>query len=152
MSRVSLSKELHIPSCSEVEVLAHTQEPLTGRWLLTGGKRPGAAIATALVNPEHGVRQGVHRIPPPQREEVRELLETMLKDDVIQPSSSPWASPIVLVRKKDGSIWFCVDYRKVNDITHKDAYAHQHYTRHSSWSQIVQYARPSQWLLASGDL
>ena len=47
---------------------------------------------------------------------------TMVNDDVIQPSSSPWASPIVLVRKKDGSARFCVDYRKVNEVTNKDAY------------------------------
>ncbi len=37
-------------------------------------------------------------------------------------SSGPWCSPIVLVRKKDGTIRFCVDYRKLNDVTHKDAY------------------------------
>lgn len=70
----------------------------------------------------HPIRQPVRRIAPPQRDEVKRLVETMLNDDVIQPSSSPWASPVVLVRKKDGSARFCVDYRKVNEVTHKDAY------------------------------
>ena len=41
--------------------------------------------------------------------------------DVIQPSHSPWSSPIILVRK-DGSTHFGIDFRKVNSITKKDAY------------------------------
>ena len=68
------------------------------------------------------IRQAVPRIPPPRREAVQELLTDMLDKDVIQPSGSPWASPIVLVWKKDGSFRFCVDYMKLNEVTHKDAY------------------------------
>ncbi|KRY04270.1 Transposon Ty3-I Gag-Pol polyprotein, partial [Trichinella patagoniensis] len=45
-----------------------------------------------------------------------------LRQDVVEPSSSPWASPIVLVRKKDGSCRFCVDYRQLNNLTRKDAH------------------------------
>ena len=67
------------------------------------------------------IRQSVRRIPPYRREEVRDLLNKMLDRVVIEPSSSPWASPIVLVRK-DGSTRFCIDYRKVNEVTRKDAY------------------------------
>ena len=68
------------------------------------------------------IRQAVHRIPPVKREEVQKLLHEMQEKGVIEPSSSPWASPIVLVWKKDGSTRFCVDYRKLNSITRKDAY------------------------------
>ena len=46
----------------------------------------------------------------------------MLAKGIIQESCSPWASPIVLVTKKDGTTRFCVDYRKVNTLTQKDAY------------------------------
>ncbi|CAF4413388.1 unnamed protein product [Rotaria sp. Silwood2] len=53
-----------------------------------------------------------------QREEINKLL----KQGVIEESTSPWSSPIVLVRKKDGSVRFCIDFRKLNNITTKDAF------------------------------
>jgi len=53
---------------------------------------------------------------------INEEVEKMLADDVIEPSHSPWSSPIVLVKKKDGKHRFCIDFRRVNDATHKDAY------------------------------
>ena len=68
------------------------------------------------------IRKHVRRILPAQRTLVKDLLDDMLHKDIVQPSQSPWASPIVLARKKDGSVRFCVDYRKVNEVTRKDAY------------------------------
>ena len=68
------------------------------------------------------IRQPVRRVSPRRREEVKRLLDQMLQHSVIQPSSSPWASPVVLVQKKDGSVRFCIDYRKLNEVTRKDAY------------------------------
>ncbi|KAK3099399.1 hypothetical protein FSP39_003829 [Pinctada imbricata] len=67
------------------------------------------------------------KIPPrrlhvAQREIVEKELDKMLKNDIIEPSSSPWSSPLLLVVKKDGSVRFCVDFRRLNSVTRKDAY------------------------------
>ncbi|GFW19896.1 hypothetical protein TNCV_3561991 [Trichonephila clavipes] len=68
------------------------------------------------------IKQHPRRLPFAKQEEVGTLLREMQENDIIEPSSSPWASPIVLVRRKDGSTRFCVDYRKLNDVTKKDSY------------------------------
>ena len=50
------------------------------------------------------IRQPIRRVPPPQRQEICDLLNDMLDRDVIEPSSSPWASPFILVRRA----WFTI--------------------------------------------
>ncbi|GFT19527.1 retrovirus-related Pol polyprotein from transposon opus [Nephila pilipes] len=69
------------------------------------------------------IKQHPRRLPFAKVEEVKDLLKDMQAKGVIEPSTSPWASPIILVRKKDGSTRFCVDYRRLNDITKKDSYS-----------------------------
>ena len=62
------------------------------------------------------------RIPPPQVEEVWEHLKLMLDVGAIRPSNSPWCNAVVLVRKKDGSLCFCIDFRRLNSWTKKDSH------------------------------
>jgi len=50
----------------------------------------------------------------------------MIRHDIVEPAASPWASNVVLVRKKDGTVRFCVDYRSVNAITRQDSYPLPH--------------------------
>ena len=68
------------------------------------------------------VRQAPRRIPIHLQGEVNNMISEMLKADIIRPSESPWASSVVLVKKKDGSLRFCVDYRRLNSVTKKDSY------------------------------
>ena len=63
------------------------------------------------------------RVPPQQYEEVKKHLDAMLEVGAIRRSCSPWASAVVLVRKKSGELRFCIDLRKLNNRTIKDAYA-----------------------------
>ena len=69
------------------------------------------------------IKDRYRRIPPHQYEEVRKHLKEMLDVGAIRRSNSLWASPVVLVRKKDGSLRFCIDLRKLNARTIKDAYS-----------------------------
>lgn len=68
------------------------------------------------------IRQRFRRLSPDRRAEMRKLLNDMLQKNVISPPKSPWAAPIVLVKKRDGTSRFCVDYRQINAVTRKDAY------------------------------
>lgn len=71
---------------------------------------------------ETPVSQPYRRIPPNQYKEVKEHISDLLRKGVIQESSSSYASPIVLVRKPDGSLRLCVDYRRLNSKTRRDAF------------------------------
>ena len=67
-------------------------------------------------------RQPVRRMPFAVPQEVAKQLRSMQGSGVIRPSSSPWASPVVMVHKKDGSHRFCIDYRRLNAVTKPDLY------------------------------
>ena len=62
------------------------------------------------------------RLPPRWEEEINQQLDELLDHKLCRPSSSPWASNVVLVTKKDGRKRFAIDYRSLNSVTKKDAY------------------------------
>ena len=68
------------------------------------------------------IRQPLRRTPQGFEDEEEKYLKDQIESGVVVPSKSPWASPVVLVRKKDNSVRWCIDYRRLNDVTIKDAY------------------------------
>ena len=68
------------------------------------------------------IKQNPRCTPFVHRDKISQLVNDMLKQQVVQPSTSAWASPVVLVPKKDGTLRFCVDYRRINAVTKKDVY------------------------------
>ena len=62
------------------------------------------------------------RLPQPLAEEIEKQCQELLAADIIEPSNSPWAAPIVPVRKKDGKIRMCIDYRQLNSVTIPDKF------------------------------
>ena len=89
-------------------------EPVTGRTTSVQHK-----IVKTDARP---VRCGPRRLAPAGLRKEQSCVQEMLHGGQIEPSDSPWASLVVLVTKKDGSTWFCVDYRRLNALTTKDAY------------------------------
>lgn len=68
------------------------------------------------------IRQRYYRMSPEKQRILAEQLDEMLRDDVVEPAESPWSSPVLLTPKKNGELRFCLDSRKLNAITKKDAY------------------------------
>jgi len=68
------------------------------------------------------IKQNYYRRSIKERAYVDAELEKMLASGVIRPSKSPWGAPVVLVRKKTGELRFCIDFRRLNEVTKKDAY------------------------------
>ena len=72
------------------------------------------------------IKQRVRHYPGARREEERQLVEDMLAIGIIQESNSAWSSPTVLLKKKDGTTRFCIDYQRLNQVTKVDAYPLPH--------------------------
>jgi len=63
-----------------------------------------------------------YRMAPAELAELKKQIEELLEKQFIRPSASPWGAPVLLVKKKDGSSWLCVDDRQLNKLTIKNKY------------------------------
>ena len=122
-------EESNPESCCGISELTLSQAELLKNFLAEmlpkAPEKPGITNLT-----EHVIDTGIHPpikqrhylVSPKMMDIINQEVDKMLADDIIEPSSSGWSSPIVLVRKPDGSRRFCLDFRKLNQVTKKDAY------------------------------
>ena len=124
--RTQLEDQLHISreSRTEEEVASLKQCILNASDIFADGSEHGRVdpklVEHTITTGDHPpIKQASRRVPFAVRGEVTKMVNNMLAENVIQESTSPWASPIVLTKKKDGSLRFCVDYRRLNAATRK---------------------------------
>ena len=72
------------------------------------------------------IRESLRRHPLALLDEIDHQVDELIDNDFIEPAASPWASNVVMVKKKDGSFRLCVDYRRLNSVTYKDSYPLPH--------------------------
>ena len=88
----------------------------------SGGKEPEIEMKISLKN-DQPITFRPRRLAYSDTQKLRIILDDLLQSDTIRPSKSPYASPIVLVRKKNGKLRLCVDFRELNKITVKDNFS-----------------------------
>jgi hypothetical protein len=100
-----------------LEILSRYPEVITNRM----GQTPLVEhhIETGKARPIYGAR---FRKSPAEVEEIQRQVDSLLEKGVVRESDSPWAAPVVLARKSDGTWRFCVDYRRLNAVTQRDSY------------------------------
>ncbi|KII65807.1 Transposon Tf2-6 polyprotein [Thelohanellus kitauei] len=121
-------------SCASLESNAKIEEHsliehLKNKWKHIFASSPTDIGYTEMI--KHNIDTGNHppirvrpyRVPHNQQSTIDKEIEMMLKSNIIRKSASPWCSPMVLVKKKDGGNRLCIDYRQLNSITRKDTYS-----------------------------
>ncbi len=112
---MTTGKELSVAQCDQVQTLIKKySKKVPGRT-----EKIAHSVETGLAHP---IRQPTYRIPQAHKAEVMAEIEKMEEAGVIVPSVSQWSLPIVPVRKKDGSLRICIDYRKLNAVSRTDSY------------------------------
>lgn len=98
---------------TQFQNISSTQKGLGRTSLITHSIDTGDALP---------IRQRYYRMSPEKQRVLSTELDEMIRLDVVEPCESPWSSPVLLTPKKDGKLRFCLDSRKLNAITKKDAY------------------------------
>ena len=103
-------------------LLAEYQDVFAGKGLRLGNTPVIKHKIHTRAPPPPPIRQPYRRQNPEVRRQEQEQLREMLEKEIVWPSCSPWALPVVMVEKKDVTLRFCIDFRKLNNVTVKDAH------------------------------
>ncbi|XP_066596240.1 uncharacterized protein [Prorops nasuta] len=116
-------------SCNALRVLTDTESEQLRAFLderIPILKRaPGLTNLTEhriIVETPTAIKQRYYPVSPVIQQAINREVDRLLHEGIIEPSDSDWSSPIVMVRKSNGSYRFCLDFRKVNEVSRKDAY------------------------------
>ena len=120
---------------AEMKLMEYTMVPMEGEIQELFERFPGVHKAVTGLPPSREVDHAIdlrpgaippnirpYRYPYYQKNEIERMVREMLEAGIIRPSKSPFSSPVLLVKKKDGSWRFCVDYRALNNITIQDKF------------------------------
>ena len=111
-----VNQQLSTSQCSDVQgILTEYNDVFSSN--LRATQLAEHRIETGSAKP---VCQPPYRLPHMYRDAMWKELQVMEKNEIIKPSRSEWASPIVLAPKKDGTLRMCVDYRRLNGISEAD--------------------------------
>ncbi|GKA32518.1 hypothetical protein Tco_0718885 [Tanacetum coccineum] len=102
----------------------HNGNPAQGRAFVLGANEAlqDPNIMTDLVPEATPVAKASSRLAPSEMQELSDQLQELQDKGFIRPSHSPWGAPVLFVKKKDGSLCMCIDYRKLNKLTVKNRY------------------------------
>ena len=106
-------------------------------------------VIELLPKQDEPFKERFRRIVPHEVKEVRQHIQEMLDRGAIWPSQSPWCNTIILVWKKDGTLRFCIDFRRLNTVTKKDSYLMPRDYGVLGWSSLLLHHGPQEQLLAS---
>ena len=120
------SNEFHIDcenmSTTEEHELHRLLNKFSSLFVSVGVFKQATQVKHSIKTTGPPIRQPLCRLTETLKGVVKDEVDKMIREEIIRPSDSPWSSPIVMVRKKDGSWRFCVDYRKLNSVTCRHAF------------------------------
>lgn len=121
-------KQLSVASVISKHILSDEQrrqlEKLTQHYFELMGDKLGRTnlIEHKIIVDSQPIKSRYYPVSPAIQERINEELKYMIENDIVEPSNSSWSSPVLLVPKPNNKWRFCVDYRKLNRVTKKDAY------------------------------